>query len=110
MSFAPPQFLLGVEQTSGKRLHQVNKGDLRPELMGLSPQKASAAESAALVAQQVRRGSVSVASAKNKARAHRGAPGPGRRSRPLPAAPSERRSASVWRFRSRSSASETRER
>ena len=47
---------------------KVNKNELRPELMGqLSPQKASAADSAAMVAQAVRRGSVSVANAKNKA-------------------------------------------
>lgn len=46
---------------------KINKQELRPELMGLQPQKASAADSAALVAQAVRRGSVSVANAKNKA-------------------------------------------
>lgn len=45
---------------------KINKQELRPELMGLSPQKASAADSAAMVANAVRRGSVSVA-AKNKA-------------------------------------------
>ena len=46
---------------------KINKQELRPELMGLSPQKASAADSAAMVANAVRRGSVSVANAKNKA-------------------------------------------
>lgn len=43
-------------------------GDLRPELQGGLPSfHVSAADSAAMAAQAVRRGSVSVANAKNKA-------------------------------------------